>query len=330
MGSTGMPLVFIIDKQKSKNLKEVMNMSFNINKFIKDSNECSDHTLKQETTAVVKTVDETKKKTKKKSETPAVQASTPVVAATSMSYIQENIPYASAYADTNQQLDDTINALNILGSEIITDLNMVRGNKTLRNKYNIVNEMTQTATSIINTKLAAIKEKNSTINNINKLELDRLKQIKVSASEEDDNTRIANLYDAFINTPIGAGPSVLGPSMQDIIAGGQAGPSVPMAPIGSDQQMWEAGLNPAENRMVLEAKGAIETVVMYDSVTGNRWFEVVDKVTRQPVPNVEKPDSSYIYDLDINIRGGFAKDSNRNVSYPLICINGGDSSITEY
>ena len=305
-------------------------MSFNINKFVKGSEEYSDHELKQEMVAVTETIDETKKKKSKKKEVAVTTSNVPVIASTSMSYIQENIPYASAYADTNQQLDDTINALNVLGAEIVTDLNMVRGNKTLRNKYSVVNEMTQTATSILNTKLAAIKEKNSVINSINKLELDRLKQVKVSASEEDDNTRIANLYDAFINTPIGAGPGVLGPSMQDIMAGGQAGPTVPMMSIGNDQQAWEAGLNPAENRMLLEAKGTIETVVMYDSATGNRWFEVVDKITRQPIPNVEKPDNSYIYDLDINIRGGFAKDGNRNMSYPLICINGGDVSITEY
>lgn len=304
-------------------------MSFNINKFVKGSEEFTDHQL--EPVVVVETIDNSKKKKAKKNELTTTQPTTvATVPSTSMSYIQENIPYASAYAETNQQLDETIAQLNILGAEIVTDLNMVRGNKTLRNKYNIVNEMTQTATSIIGAKLSAIKEKNSTINSINKLELDRLKQIKVSASEEDDNTRIANLYDAFVNTPIGAGPGVLGPSMQDIVAGGQSGPSVPMMSLGSDQQAWEAGLNPAENRMLLEAKGAIETVVMYDSVTGNRWFEVVDKITRQPVPNVEKPDSSYIYDLDINVRGGFAKDGNRGVSYPLICINGGDASITEY
>lgn len=306
-------------------------MSFNINKFVKGSDDYIDHDLHQEITVVTETIDETKKKKRnKKKDIAVVPNNAPIVASTSMSYIQENIPYASAYADTNQQLDDTINQLNILGSEIVTDLNIVRNNKTLRNKYGIVNDMTQTATTILNTKLSAIKEKNSIINNINKLELDRLKQIKVSTSEEDDNTRIANLYDAFINTPIGAGPGVLAPPMQDIIAGGQSGPSLPMMSIGNDQQVWEAGLNPAENRMLLEAKGAIETVVMYDSVTGNRWFEVVDRITRQPMPNVEKPDSSYIYDLDINIRGGFAKDGNRGVSYPLICINGADSSITEY
>ena len=304
-------------------------MSFNINKFVKGSEEYTEHQL--DPVIVVETIDNSKKKkATKKNEMTTTQQSVVPMASTSMSYIQENIPYASAYAETNQQLDDTIAQLNMLGAEIVTDLSMVRGNKTLRNKYNLVNEMTQTATSILGAKLSAIKEKNSTINNINKLELDRLKQVKVSASDEDDNTRIANLYDAFVNTPIGAGPGVLGPSMQDIIAGGQSGSSVPMMSLGNDQQAWEAGLNPAENRMLLEAKGAIETIVMYDSVTGNRWFEVVDRVTRQPMPNVEKPDSSYIYDLDINVRGGFAKDGNRGVSYPLVCINGGDTSITEY
>ena len=204
-------------------------MSFNINKFVKDSNDYSEHSLEQETALVVKTIDETKKKKSKKNEIAVSgQSNSVITPSTSMSYIQENIPYAGAYAETNQQLDETIAQLNMLGAEIVTDLNMVRGNKTLRNKYNIVNEMTQTATSIISAKLSAIKEKNSTINSINKLELDRLKQIKVSASEEDDNTRIANLYDAFVNTPIGAGPGVLGPSMQDMIDNCQSGSSIPM------------------------------------------------------------------------------------------------------
>ena len=97
-----------------------------------------------------------------------------------------------------------------------------------------------------------------------------------------------------------------------------------------EQQQWTNNLTPAENRMVLEAQGKIETVVFYDNATGNRWYEVVDKVTKQPVPNVEKPDNNTVFDLDINTRGGFAKDSNRNVTYPLIVLNGGDTSMLEY
>jgi hypothetical protein len=81
--------------------------------------------------------------------------------------------------------------------------------------------------------------------------------------------------------------------------------------------------------MLLEARGNIETVVMYDESTGNRWFDVVDKQTRQSVPNVERPDNTYIYDLDINIHGGYAKDSNLSKVYPLVVVNA-DSGMSEY
>lgn len=306
---------------------------FDINKFIKGSDDCIEAKINVIEDAPSKQESTTKKKRAKKTNTNINDDNKNIVPIpkTSMSYIQDNIPYAGAYMETNQQLDDSINQLNILGAEIVTDLGAVRNNKTLRNKYNLINEMTQTATSIVSAKLSAIKEKNSTINNINKLELDRLKQLKTNTSEEDDNVRIANLYDAFINTPIGMNRNVLGPSAIDMMAGGANGPSLPVQTIGFDQQSWESELNPAENRMVLEAKGVIETVVMYDSNTGNRWFEIIDKNTRQPLPNVEKPDSSYIYDLDININGGYAKDNNRNVSYPLICIgNTINADMSEY
>lgn len=300
---------------------------FDINAFIKGSPEEKDHSITNEIVPVDNTVKKPAKR-KKKEEVESTASVTTIVPETSMSYIQQNIPYATAYQETNKQLDESIMQLNALGGELISELQMVRGSKTLRNKYNIVNDMTATATTIITAKISAIKEKNKTINDVNHLELSRLKELKIQSSEEDDNTRIANLYDAFINTPIGAGPGVLGPSMQDmIIAGG--GQDLSRMAIGGDQAMWEQSLDPAQNRMVLEARGTIETVVMYDEATGNRWFEVIDKITRQPVPNVEKPDSTYIYDLDINIRGGFAKDSNRNTTYPLIVLHG-DTSIMEY
>jgi hypothetical protein len=109
--------------------------------------------------------------------------------------------------------------------------------------------------------------------------------------------------------------------------------AIPQAALGStmsEQAAWEQSLDPAQNRMILEAKGAVETIVVYDNATGNRWFDVVDKVTRQSVPNVERPDNSYIYDIDINVRGGFAKDSMRNKIYPLLVLNAESDSINQY
>lgn len=304
------------------------NTGFNINKFIKNSPDEVEHTLTNEIVPVESTKKAAGKRKKKDESTEIVVASsTNIVPDTSMSYVQQNIPYATAYQETNKQLDDSIMQLNALGGELIAELQTVRASKTLRNKYNIVNDMTETATSIINAKITAIREKNKTINDINHMELARIKELKTQANEEDENAKIASMYDAFINTPVGAG--VLAPPIQDMIINTNTNQGLNHIAIGGDQLAWEQSLDPAQNRMVLEARGSIETVVVYDEITGNRWFEVIDKATRQPVPNVEKPDPSYIYELDINVRGGFAKDSNRNAIYPLIVLHG-DNSMQQY
>ena len=296
---------------------------FNPNKFIKDSSECADHSVN--VVPVAKTTKRKKKTKNEGEETATSMVVDPPVPQTSMSYIQCDIPYMTAYAETNQQLDSAIKELNVLGGEIMTELVNVKNSKTLKNKYNYINDMTATVTNIISTKIGAIKEKNKTINDANNMDLRRMKELKIDSSQEDDTTRIANLYDAFINTPVGNyGPNVLGPSLSEMTLAGGA-PDMNRMSIGNDQAAWEQSLDPAQNRMLLEAKGAIETVVYYDQSSGNRWFEVLDRNTRQPVPNVEKPDDSYIWELDINVNGGYAKDSNRNTTYPLIVVNGQNS-----
>lgn len=297
---------------------------FNINRFIKGNEECQELVIPNGNIPTQTTEKKTRKPRKKEetvtTTTPAVATPIqPVVAQTSMSYLQENIPYASAYTDTTRQLDESIAQLNILCGELVGELEQVKSSKTLRNKYNYINDMTATATTIINSKISAIKEKNKVTGDVMKLEMDRLKTLKAQTSEQDDNTRIASMYDAFINTPVGSRVP-MAPSVQDMMV--MNGNSLNHMTLGgTDTGAWEQGLDPAQNRMLLEAKGVISTVVVYDESTGNRWFEVVDKTTGQPVPNVEKPDSTHIYDLDINVRNGYAKDGNRNTLYPLMVIN---------
>lgn len=304
-------------------------MEFNIKSFIKGTEEEKNHTLNlpssEQELENNTTTTTSKRGRKKKEETTANQQQLAIpMPSNSMSYVQENIPYASAYIDTNKQLDDSIAQLDILSGELFSELQNVKNSKTLKNKYGYMNDMTSTMANLISTKISAIREKNKSINDANHLELSRIKELKTNANAEDDNTRIANLYDAFINTPVGVGPRPsLAPSIQDMVMPQSSPSDVSYFNIGgmNDQQIWEANLSPSENRMVLDAKGLIDTVVMYDEATGNRWFEVIDKTTGQPMANVEKPDSTYIYDLDINVRGGYAKDSNINKIYPLIVIN---------
>ena len=305
-----------------------MSVGFNPDNFIKDSKDYKEHTI--EKVEVAEIIDKPKRKSKKSSSTSIAPANTNDTG-TNLNFLQSDMSYMTAYQETNDQLDSAIKELNMLGGEVMNELMNIKSSKTLKNKYNYINDMSSTVTNIISAKINAIKEKNKTINDVNNMELKRMKELKINTVEEDDNTKIANLYNAFINTPIGANPAqnILGPSLTDMTLVGGA-PDMSRVSIGNDQASWEQSLDPAQNRMVLEAKGMIETIVMYDEASGNRWFEVVDKNTRQPVPNVEKPDDSYIWELDINVNGGFARDSNRNVVYPLIVVNGQDKSILDY
>ena len=306
--------------------KDKKPLGFNIAAFVNNSDE---NKLTIPATPEDNTAASKKKASRKKEDVPVVE---PIpVPQTSMSYIQENIPYQMAYAETNQQLDNAIQELNVLGAEMMGDLQMVRSSKTMKNKFNIINDMTENTVSIINAKIAAIREKNKSINDINNLEIRRIKELKLQASEEDDNTRIANMYHAFINYPQSIGPAALGPNVQDVMMNSAPVQSMPRISVGADDTAaWEASLDPSGRRMLLEAQNSIETVVVYDESSGNRYYSVIDKQTGQPVPNVETPDDSTIYELDINVRGGYAKDIHRGVTYNLIVINGENASINNY
>lgn len=305
-----------------------MSIGFDPKKFMSGSTDEKSHLVKN-TPAVTDAATKPVKtpKTKKKTVTEVID----VVPQTSMSYVQENIPYATAYNDTNMQLDAAIQQLDMLTAEVLGDIQTLRANKTVRNKYNYINDATANAASIINSKISAIKEKNKTINDINHMEITRMKELKSTMNQEDDNQKLMNMYNAFVNAPIGGGTSVFGlPTQQEFTLNNNALNTVPLGNTGMDNMQWQQSLDPVQNRMLLQAKGSIETVVMYDNSNGNRWFEVIDVNTGQPVPNVEKPNPESVYELDINVRGGYAKDINRNISYRVIVVNPGASAITDF
>lgn len=307
---------------------------FDPEKFVKGSDSYVDHSLDVVNDEVVEKPKRTRKKSSNnESDTTALVTTGPTEVANSMQYCQTNEPYINAYVETNQQLNTLMEQLDSLGNATAAELMKVQQSKTLKNKFGYMNDMTMNLTSILNSKLNVIKEKNKTINDVNNMELKRLKDLKVSQNEQDDNVKIMNMYDAFVNTPIGslgAGMSpmsVLGPSPQDLALGVGNTEDLNRIQMGNVEA---SQLSPEKNRMVLEAQGRIDTVVYFDKSTGNRWFEVVDKSTGQPMTGVEKPDETFIYDFDINERGGFAKDPLRNTSYPLVVLNNSDDSILNY
>ena len=311
---------------------------FNVNTFIKGSSEEKNMTavLPVDIVPVAPAQPAPKKTTPRKRKETVEATVVDTAPINSMSYIQNNVPYDTAYVESKQQLDAAIAQLNALSIDTMGDLQSVRANKALKSKYSIMGMMTENAVNIISTKLSAIKEKNNIINNIQNLEIKRIKDLKIDQNAQDDTSRIAEMYNAFIQTTIGGGGNsqisgILAPPQESTIMPGvnnnipRATLSMPSMGGFDDTAVWQQNLSPAQNRMLLQAKGVMDVVVIYDESSGNRRFAAVDKNTGQEIPNVELPSQESVWDLDLKLHGGnpFAKDQNRNVIYPVIIVHSG-------
>jgi hypothetical protein len=132
------------------------------------------------------------------------------------------------------------------------------------------------------------------------------------------------MYNAYISTPVGANPYTFGPSAADMVVPGGATVN-PMNIMAMEQQVANQYMNnisPEQNRMLQMENPNIKTVVVYDQATGSRWFDNIDVVSGESIPNMPVPDSSFLDDTTVNLKSGTARNSNINADYPLVIVNG--------
>lgn len=255
-----------------------------------------------------------------------------------LTMIQSNTPYISTFNETNALLRGTIMDIDGLNRLVKDQLDSVVESKTLRKKYDYVSELSSTSANLISTKIRTISEMNKVISDSHNLDIRRMKELKLNTMADDANSdkRMMDMYSAFINTPVGsygmAGPQF--PSMQEMtVAGGGVGG----IDIGSAGQTidpgymnWKQNMSPETNRMILQKNNPnIQTVVVYDQTTNNKFFDVIDRATGQSVPNVPRPDSFLLADTYPNINNGTARNSNIDAVYPLM-LTGAPSSLNDY
>lgn len=235
--------------------------------------------------------------------------------------------YARSYGETNNLIRGAILQVDELASEIKSDLDVVRSSKTLKNKYTYITNLTASASSLLSTKIGAIKELNSTITQAHNLELNRFKTMKLDKENENDDMKMMDIYSAFINTPVGtyAPPA---PNIQDL-ALGVNNPSGNVSGVEMVVPMNNQPLTPEQNRMRMESNPNIVTVVRYDQTTGQRSFDVIDKVSGMSVPNYPRPDNFLLEDTTIDVHSGIARNRNVNTVWPLV-VSGSNAFISEY
>ena len=237
--------------------------------------------------------------------------------------------YARSYSETNSLIRGAILQADDLSNAIKNDLDTIRSSKTLKNKYTYITNLTASASSMLTTKIAAIRELDNNISQAHKLELDRMKTLKTNESDTNDDMKMMDIYSAFVNTPIGT-YTPAAPSIQDITLGvNAADPNVKGVEMISAQN-GNQSLTAEQNRMRLENNPNIDVVVRYEQSTGQRCFDVIDKTTGASVPNYPRPDAFLLEDTTIDVHSGIARNRNINTVWPLVIDGGNNTVLNEY
>ena len=208
-------------------------------------------------------------------------------------------------------------------------LKMFKDNKSYGGKSRNLTmaELQNTQVSIINTKLAAIREMNNVRNKINDLSMKHDQMMKDTGEENSDKSVMESYY-ALINAPRYGLPTFSQPLHPASINTGVnlSGNIVPTSPIitataGEIVQNTPTpiqNLSPTQQRMIMEKNPNVKTVVVYNQTTGNKWFDVIDVTTGNSVPNIARPAEFLLDDMVPDFRNGIATNSNANMSFPLV------------
>ena len=247
--------------------------------------------------------------------------------------IVESTIYGESYIDTNNMAFGVIAQADEILSNAKMEFDYIRSRNTMKGKYMYMTNMISSMSSLMATKLQAIREINSNITKANDMEYRRFKDNRAILSA-DDNKVIMDAYKAYISTPVGNGNgyNYYQPNTQDITMAASGG--IPqMVPAGNNAMttnMTQAdrgysayinNLSPEENAMLNEGNPDIEEVIVYDQATGMKYFKWMNTKTGEDVPNMPISSNLLIEDFVIDPRTRTAKNTNLRQVKKVIYIN---------
>lgn len=274
---------------------------------------------------------EKKKRGRKKKETTNNDDGTETVvvnqiSSRELSMAQTNVPYSSTYDETNNMIKTAITEIDMYSDSVREELMHIKGSKTIKNKYNYIVDLTSAGSNLLSTKISAIKELNKTITDSHNLELKRQKEMNAAGvGQETDDQYMMNLYSAMMQMGVGAMPNnAFSINQMDF-----------QNPGNGETQMYGVGDNSINRQLTPEQFAMraevldkdIKVCVIYNSTTGEKWFEGRNLRTGESVPSLPIPDSSFLQDVQVYPNEGLARNVNLDQTYPLIVVSDGNINL---
>lgn len=236
----------------------------------------------------------------------------------------EDKPTISSYQETAYMLRNTIDQVDMVASEVKRELDSVRTSRTYKNKYNTMVGLTSNLSDLLNAKISAIKEMNNCISKSNDMDYKIRKDRKDAEAGMGDDKLIMDLYQNIMQNPANIASSI--PSAP--VGGGMGivrSPEAGVNPGDADQGYlsYLANMTPEQNMLLMQQNPDIKQSVVFDASTGNRWFQVMNIKTGQPIPNAPTMDPMFLEDVTLDTKNKIAKNINLGETYPLVIINDG-------
>ena len=280
--------------------------------------------------------EEKKKKKKSSNNLPAKVESGPIVKAESTTGIVEDTATIYTYNETNGLLHETLGQIDSINRELVQEFDTVRHNRTLKNKYNILNDLSANIGSLISNRIMAIREINNCITKANDMDYKKYKDKEAAHNAMNDDKYISDIYQAFIQNPQNQAPQYQMPTVDPAILGSgivranisQQDLANPGQPMDVGYLNYVANLTPEQNLMRYENNPDVKQVVVYDAQSGAKFFQVMNVRTGEVINNVPVYDQMFMEDTTLDLKTRIAKNINLNESFPIIVIN--DNITSQY
>lgn len=241
-----------------------------------------------------------------------------------------------SYQETNNLLHDTLIQVDAINAELVQEFSNVRHNRTMKNKYNVLTNLSENIGSMLNNRIAIIKEINNCITKSNDMDYKKYKDIKAAESTMNDDKYVADMYQAFISNPQQQAPVYQMPPVDPAImsSGIVRATLTPQdlantnTPIDVGYMNYMANLTPEQNMMRYEGNPNVKQCVVYDAQSGNRYFQMMDLSTGEAITNVPVYDAMFLEDTTLDLQTKIAKNLNLNETFPIIVIN--DNITSQY
>lgn len=251
--------------------------------------------------------------------------------------IVEDMSTIYTYNETNALLHETLGQIDSINRELVQEFNAVRHNRTLKNKYNTLNALSENIGAMISNRISTIKEINNCITKANDMDYKKYKDKEAAQSSMNDDKYISDIYQAFISNPQNNAPQYQMPMVDPAIMGSGIvranitqdalnNPNQPIMDAGYLQ--YVANMTPEQNMMRYEGNPDIKQVVVYDAQTGAKFFQVMNIRTGEVIPNVPVYDQMFMEDTTLDLKTKIAKNINLNESFPIIVLN--DNIVSQY